>query len=124
MYVDGSALEDITVVVLAWLTISDATPELELKLESPGYDTVMVLFPAELDESEQLPTAIDDEHWFVPSLTVANPVGLPDPGGFAVTVNDTAYVCPTAGDEGKMLNIVVVVLPLLTICERELVLEV
>jgi hypothetical protein len=91
---DGLADELSVVVVLTLLTTWDTPAEvLGLNLPSPPYTAVIVLVPAEVDASEQLPeppaSAPIVQVAPVPSLTVTEPVGVPPPGG---TVTETATV--------------------------------
>ncbi len=51
----------------------------------------------------------------MPSETVTVPVGLPEPGEVAVTVKDTIYARFTAGEEGEIVDMAVVVLDLFTV---------
>jgi hypothetical protein len=63
----------------------------------------------------QLPAAAVAEQLAVPSLTVTFPVGVPLPGAFATTLNETVTVCPTTEGSGVIELIVVIVSALLTV---------
>jgi hypothetical protein len=63
----------------------------------------------------QLPTATLALQFWVPSLTVTVPVGVPLPGALAATVNVKLTAWPTADGFGVWPAIVVVVLARLTV---------
>jgi hypothetical protein len=78
--------DDVTVVVVAaWLTVCCACPWLGLKLVSPEYVAVSVFTPGVRLGSTHCPAATVAVHELTPSVTVTFPVGVPPPGGAAVT---------------------------------------
>src|SRR5436190_21398445 len=64
----------------------------------------------------QLPSATLALQFWVPSLTVTVPVGVPLPGAVAATVNVKLTAWPTADGFGVWSVIVVVVLAAVTVC--------
>src|SRR5689334_2088508 len=87
----------------------------------------MLFAPAEVDVSEQVPTATAAEQVWEPSETVTIPVGVPAPGAFTVTLQFTVYASPTTVREVRATRwiLVVVVCALFTVCDPvvELVLK-
>ena len=75
----------------------------------------MLCAPAKLNAILQLPAATLAVQFWVPSLTVTVPVGVPPPGGFATTVNVKLTAWPTAEGFGVWAVIVVVVLAAFTV---------
>src|SRR5439155_14665289 len=64
----------------------------------------------------QLPSATLALQFWVPSLTVTVPVGVPLPGAVAATVNVKLTAWPTADGFGVWSVIVVVVMAAVTVC--------
>jgi hypothetical protein len=116
---DGFSELETVVVVVAWLTDCVIGGELlELKFVSPSYRPVMVWLPAGSVAGEKVavpaPVRLAVPNVVVPpSRNVTIPEGVPPNCGLTVAVNVT--VCPK-GDELSELDIVVELLPLLTVC--------
>src|SRR5882762_8776621 len=88
---------------------------LPAKFPSPAYVAVTVRPPAAMNAILQLPTATVALQFWVPSLTVTVPVGVPLPGALAVTVNVKLAAWPTTDGFGVWLVMVVVVAVGLTV---------
>jgi hypothetical protein len=110
----------IVVVVLAGLTVCPTDAEvLPVKFASPPYCAVSVFAPMVLKAMLQLVAGKVATQDCTPSVTVTTPVGVPAPGGFAVTVKVIGTLWPVTEGSGRSLVIVVVVLALLTVCPTD-----
>jgi hypothetical protein len=87
-------------------------PVLEVKIASPLYSAVMVCVPTDKDDQIKGALPLDKTTalpMLIPStLNCTDPVGVPDPGGTALTVALNVTICPTTDGLGNAVRVVVV----------------